>query len=122
VNHLLSEGDYHLGLAFAYLDQAVTSKDQDDIRKNNRLHLHVWHGDTPFSKFDCKDGKYKEIDPARFQNDTSASGYVSESVETMFNMCSLPSQRFQAMRLALESARMSASDLKNLLIHAKANI
>lgn len=63
-------------LANTLLDQGVTSKDQTDIKKNLRLHLHCWHGDEPFSKFQFKAGKYKSIDPSKLISDNSASGYV----------------------------------------------
>jgi hypothetical protein len=59
------------------LDQGVTSKDQTDISKNSRLHLHCWHGSQPFSKFEFKQGKYNQIQPSALVSDTSASGYVS---------------------------------------------
>ncbi len=55
----------------------MTSKDQTDIKKNFRLHLHCWHTNDPFSKFAFKVGKYNEIKLSTLVSDTSASGYVS---------------------------------------------
>lgn len=76
INHLIISEKYNIGLANQLLDQGVTSKDQNDIKKNNRLHLHCWHGDEPFSKFSFKSGKYSHIQPSSLISDTSASGYV----------------------------------------------
>ena len=69
--------NFDVGLGDQLLDQGVTSKDTTDISKNHRLHLHSWHGNNPFSKFDFKDGKYNNIKPSTFVSDTSAYGYVS---------------------------------------------
>ncbi|CAF4408575.1 unnamed protein product, partial [Adineta steineri] len=64
-----------------------------------RLHLHCWHGDDPFSKFQFKAGKYNEIDRSTLISDTSPSGY--------------------AMRLALESKAMTLQQLKQTLLDIK---
>lgn len=69
-----------MGLADQLLDQGVTAKDKNDIEKNKRLHLHCWHGNEPFSKFDFKAGKYNDIDPSTLVSDTSASGLVSKNL------------------------------------------
>ncbi|UJR27808.1 hypothetical protein I4U23_009077 [Adineta vaga] len=99
INHLISNNNLTILLADQLLDQGVTSKDQVDIRKNLRLHLHCWHGSNPFSKFEFKAGKYKSIDPSTLISDTSASGY--------------------AMRMALESKSMSLEQLKEKLLDIK---
>ncbi len=77
INHLIASENCDISSADELLDQGVTSKDQNDIRKNNRLHLHCWHGSEPFSKFDFKAGKYDKIQPSSLTSDTSASGLVS---------------------------------------------
>lgn len=77
INHLVSNGNFHLGLAQDLLDQGVVSKDPTDIEKNRRLHLHCWHGSEPFSKFSFKEGVYNNFSVESFLNDTSASGFVS---------------------------------------------
>lgn len=76
INHLVIREKFDIGLANQLLDQGVTSKVQDDIRKNYRLHLHCWHGSEPFSKFQFKEGKYNHIQPSTLISDTSTSGYV----------------------------------------------
>jgi len=74
---LIASENFDVGQASQLLDQGVTSKDQGDISKNYRLHLHCWHGNQPFSKFDFKAGKYDQIQLSSLISDTSASGYVS---------------------------------------------
>ncbi len=81
INHLIASENYDIGLADQLLDQGVTSKDQEDIRKNYRLHLHCWHGSDPFSKFAFKEGKYDQIQPSSLVSDTSSSGLVSLNVK-----------------------------------------
>ncbi len=72
--------NFDIGLANQLLDQGVTSKDQTDISKNTRLHLHCWHGSDPFSKFAFKAGKYSQIQPSSLISDTSSSGLVSREI------------------------------------------
>ncbi|CAF1152521.1 unnamed protein product [Rotaria sordida] len=99
INHLIAGENFDIGLADKLLDQGVTSKDQTDINKNFRLHLHCWHGNDPFSKFAFKAGKYNDIQPSSLISDTSASGY--------------------AMRMALESKLMTLEQLKQKLLDIK---
>ena len=80
---MIARENYDIGLADKLLDQGVTSKDQEDIRKNYRLHLHCWHGNDPFSKFAFKENKYDQIQPSSLISDTSASGLVSVSTEKL---------------------------------------
>ena len=115
VNHLVLRENMEIGLAREYLDQFSTRTDPYDIEKNNRLHLHCWHTEQPFSKFSFKDGKYNDIDPRTLLNDTSASAYVSRLRRRMLPSNSL----FQAMRMALESRVMSLEGLKSALRQAK---
>ncbi len=75
---------YDIGLADQLLDQGVTSKNQEDINKNYRLHLHCWHGNDPFSKFDFKAGKYDQIQPSSLISDTSAYGLVNNKKSNCF--------------------------------------
>lgn len=77
INHLIANEKYNIGVADQLLDQSVVSQDQEDIGKNYRLHLHCWHGDKPFSKFDFKAERYKDIQPSSLVTDQSASGLVS---------------------------------------------
>ncbi len=74
---MIASENYDVGNGDQLLDQGVTSKDLEDIHKNNRLHLHCWHGSDKFSKFDFKAGKYDQIQPSSLISDTSASGLVS---------------------------------------------
>ncbi|CAF0823084.1 unnamed protein product [Adineta ricciae] len=99
INHIIANENLRILLASKLLDQGVTSKDQTDIKKNLRLHLHCWHGDDPFSKFHFKAGRYKAIDPSKLISDTSASGY--------------------AMRMALESNAMTLDELRQNLLSIK---
>ncbi|CAF2816003.1 unnamed protein product [Rotaria sp. Silwood2] len=79
--------DWHYGV----LNQSTTNKDQNDIEKNNRLHLHCWHTYLPFSKFQFKENKYNHIPPHILINDSSSQSY--------------------AMRMALESRLMTLEEL-----------
>ncbi|CAF4351842.1 unnamed protein product [Rotaria sordida] len=88
-----------LGLAHTLLDQLTTTTDPYDFEKNKPLHLHCWHTGKQFSKSQFKAGKYNDIHPRKFINDTSASGF--------------------AMKMALESRLMSSADLKEQLMNAK---
>ncbi|CAF0879088.1 unnamed protein product [Adineta steineri] len=99
INHLITSENLKIAVGDQLLDQGVTSKDKNDISKNLRLHLHCWHGDDPFSKFQFKAGKYNEIDRSTLISDTSPSGY--------------------AMRLALESKAMTLQQLKQTLLDIK---
>ncbi|CAM4803103.1 unnamed protein product [Rotaria magnacalcarata] len=99
INHLKLSENIDLGLAYTLLDQSTTDRDQYDMEKNNRLHLHSWHTLEKFSKFEFKAGKYNRIHPRKFMKDTSALGY--------------------AMRMALESRLMSHVGLKAELMNAK---
>ena len=101
------------------LDQGVTSKDQEDLRKNSRLHLHCWHGSSPFSKFEFKTGKYDQIQPSSLVSDTSASGLVRIPSALKFAIIKSTTVSFQAMRLALESKFMTLEQLKQRLVAVK---
>lgn len=77
VNHLLISEKITVRKADELLDQSTTNPDLHDLEKNNRLHLHCWHTDKKFSKFQFKAGKYNSIHPRTLNNDTSAQAYVS---------------------------------------------
>ncbi|CAF1193182.1 unnamed protein product [Rotaria sordida] len=91
VNHLVNSEKLDVQNGSELLDQSTTNNDQNDIEKNNRLHLHCWHTDAPFSKFQFKENKYNHIDPHALINDRSSLGY--------------------AMRMALESRLMTFEEL-----------
>ncbi|CAF1147356.1 unnamed protein product [Adineta ricciae] len=91
VNHLFVSDKFDIKKADQLLDQSTTNKDPFDLQKNNRLHLHCWHTEQPFSKFAFKDGRYNKIHPRTLYNDTSAQAY--------------------AMRMALESRLMTVNEL-----------
>jgi hypothetical protein len=76
-NHLVLNESINLGLAYELLDQVSTNKDQYDLEKNNRLHLHCWHTLDTFSKFRFKIGEYNHLNPNSYINNTSAAGFVS---------------------------------------------
>ena len=78
INHLVASGNISIGLARSLLDQSTTNRDPNEIEKNNHLHLHCWHTNDVFSKFQFKAGNYNHIHPHTLINDTSAAGYVSE--------------------------------------------
>ena len=77
INHLVSSNEYHFERADRFLDQSTTNQDQNDLDHHKRLHLHCWHTEKPFSKFQFKANKYDTIDPKTLINDRSAQGYVS---------------------------------------------
>jgi hypothetical protein len=77
VNHLLISEKLDIIKADQLLDQSTTDKNQYDLEENNRLHLHCWHTDKQFSKFQFKAGQYNSIHPRTLINDKSAQGYVS---------------------------------------------
>jgi hypothetical protein len=83
VNHLVNGEKLDIQKADQLLDQSTTNKNPDDIEKNNRLHLHCWHTDEQFSKFQFKANKYNHIQPHTLINDTSPKGYVSEIKEAI---------------------------------------
>jgi len=76
VNHLLVSENFDIKKADELLDQSTTNTDRYDIKKNNRLHLHCWHTDKHFSKFQFKADKYNSIHPRTLINNTSAQAYV----------------------------------------------
>ena len=76
VNHLINAEELDIQNGDQLLDQSTTNNDPNDMEINNRLHLHCWHTDVPFSKFQFKANKYNHIDPHRLINDTSSQGYV----------------------------------------------
>jgi hypothetical protein len=77
VNHLINSEKLDIQNGNQLLDQPTTNNNQTDIEKNNRLHLHCWHTDQQFSKFQFKANKYNHIDPHTLINDSSSKGYVS---------------------------------------------
>ena len=83
-NHLLISEKVQLKKADELLDQSTTNLDLHDLEKNDRLHLHCWHTDKKFSKFQFKAGKYNSIHPRTLINDTSAQAYVSIRERTIF--------------------------------------
>ena len=85
INHLLTSEKFGIKRADQLLDQLTTNRDQYDIEKNSRLHLHCWHTDRPFSKFQFKAGKYNHIHPHTLLHDTSAQGYVNLFKKVYFN-------------------------------------
>ncbi|UJR27828.1 hypothetical protein I4U23_009096 [Adineta vaga] len=91
VNHLIISDKFNIKKADQLLDQSTTNKDPYDLAKNNRLHLHCWHTESPFSKFQFKAGSYNQIHPRTLYNDTSAQAY--------------------ALRMALESRLMTLNEL-----------
>lgn len=76
VNHLLVAEKLEIKKADQLLDQSTTNKDPYDLEKNNRLHLHCWHTEKRFSKFQFKAGTYNQIHPRTLLNDSSAQAYV----------------------------------------------
>jgi hypothetical protein len=79
VNHLIALNKINIQNGDQLFDQPTTNRNQNDIENNNRLHLHCWHTDEQFSKFQFKANKYNHIDPYTLINDTSPKGYVSLS-------------------------------------------
>ncbi len=77
VNHLIISEELDIRKADQLLDQSTTNNDQADLEKNNRLHLHCWHTDKQFSKFQFKENKYNHIHPNTLINDSSSKGYVN---------------------------------------------
>jgi hypothetical protein len=77
INHLVINESINLGLAYHLLDRPSTDKDPYDLEKNNRLHLHCWHTDQQFSKFQFKNNQYNHNNPQILINDSSPKGYVS---------------------------------------------
>ncbi len=80
-NHLVLNESINIGHAYELLDRPSNNKDQYDLEQNNRLHLHCWHSDKEFSKFVFKAGKYNDLNPNTFLNDTSAAGFVSRILD-----------------------------------------
>lgn len=76
VNHLISTKNFDIRKTDQLLDQSTTSTDENDIEKHNRLHLHCWHTDKPFSKFQFKADRYNHIHPRTLLNNRSAQAYV----------------------------------------------
>ncbi|CAF0823464.1 unnamed protein product [Adineta ricciae] len=99
INHLVASESISIRLAQSLLDQSTTNRDRNDIAKNNRLHLHCWHTNDIFSKFQFKAGNYNHIQSHTLINDTSPAGF--------------------ALRIALESRLMSLTKLKQTLQRAK---
>ncbi|CAF4598679.1 unnamed protein product [Rotaria socialis] len=95
VNHLLVSEKLGIKRANQLLDQSTTDPDPNNIEKNNRLHLHCWHTNKEFSKFEFKAGKYNNIHPRTLIHNTSAQAY--------------------AMRIALESRLMTLDELAQRL-------
>lgn len=77
VNHLTNAEKIHIQNASELLDQPTTNNDQNDMEKHNRLHLHCWHTNVPFSKFQFKANKYNHIHPHTLMNESSPRAYVS---------------------------------------------
>ncbi|CAF2506417.1 unnamed protein product [Rotaria sp. Silwood2] len=77
VNHLLVSEKLDIKKVDELLDQSTTNENPDDLEKNHRLHLHCWHTDKQFSKFQFKAENYNHIDPRTLINDTLAQSYVS---------------------------------------------
>jgi len=78
VNHLIIAENLQVIKADKILDQSATVTDVNGIEKNNRLHLHCWHGEKDFSKFKFKMGLYNSTFVQTIINNTSPQGYVSE--------------------------------------------
>jgi hypothetical protein len=76
VNHLLVAEKFQIKKADQLLDQSTTNTNQHDLARNNRLHLHCWHTERRFSKFQFKAGAYNRIHPRTLLNDSSAQAYV----------------------------------------------
>ena len=83
-NHLISSEKLDINKADELLDQSTTDTNRYDLVKNNRLHLHCWHTDKKFSKFQFKAGKYNSIHPRTLVDDTSAQAYVSLIATNIF--------------------------------------
>jgi hypothetical protein len=77
VNHLIISDKLNIQNGDQLFDQPTTNGNQNDIEINNRLHLHCWHTDEQFSKFQFKANTYNHIDPYTLMNDSSPKGYVS---------------------------------------------
>ena len=86
VNHLIALDKINIQNGDELFDQPTTNRNQNDIENNNRLHLHCWHTDEQFSKFQFKANKYNNIDPYTLINDTSPKGYVSCLVMIFFSI------------------------------------
>lgn len=81
INHLLVSDRIHVENGDQLLDQPTTNSRPNDIELHHRLHLHCWHTDEQFSKFQFKANQYNHIDPSTLINDHSPRGYVSSQHE-----------------------------------------
>ena len=114
-NHLLISEKIDLKKADELLDQSTTSDDLRDLERNERLHLHCWHTDKKFSKFQFKAGTYNSIHPRTLINDTSAQSYVSFFRTNSFSSTIKIFSFFKAMRMALESRLLTLDELAQRL-------
>ena len=85
LNHLQATNQSNVINLFDYID--FPTEDQSSVFK--KIHLHVFHGDSMFSKFAFKIGNYDNMTIPENANTTSA----------------------YALKMALESKRSSAKDL-----------
>lgn len=89
LNHLIATNQINVIKLFDQLD--YPSYYSNNI--NTMLHIHVFHGDDMFSKFQFKAGKYDNIDP--YKEDTSIA-------------------KFYSLKMALEAKRSNATQLNDL--------
>jgi hypothetical protein len=90
LNHLIATKSIEVVKLFDHLDYPAYYSNNI----NNMLHIHVFHGDDMFSKFQFKAGKYDNLDP--YKEDTNIAKYYS-------------------LKMALEGKRLNATKLNNLL-------
>jgi hypothetical protein len=91
MNHLIQSQQLNIIKIHNQLD--YPSYYSDNI--NKIIHIHVFHGDEMFSKFEFKSGKYDEMNPE--ENDVNLA-------------------KFYALKIALEAKKLNEYELAKLFV------
>lgn len=95
MNHLIATDQ----LSIVKLSNQLDYPAYFDEQVSKVLHIHVFHGDTMFSKFQFKAGKYDQLD---------------------YNEYDVQQAKYYALKMALEGKRLSASQLYELFLNQSA--
>jgi hypothetical protein len=101
MNHLIATNQLNLIRLMNYIDFPSDS----DVSVFDVLHIHVFHGNNMFSKFDYESGLYNNMSLADFDPLNQTPAYKYNRV------------KWFSLRIALEGKRTEPAELYNMLVN-----
>jgi hypothetical protein len=105
MNHLIAMNQ----MSIVRLNESIDYPSGNEQSVFNVLHIHVYHGESMFSKFAFKDGKYDFVSFEDFDVTDQSRTYKYNQV------------KWFCLKTALEGRRIKADELHRMLVSATSN-